>query len=86
MEAHATLTVGLLWLKYNNAIRFIYMCNSRLAKRREIPIFPRTVGNTGNSPEILVIPGNYWEIGPLPSRKLKLFHNSHNYIYKAKNN
>ena len=37
---------------------------TRLAKRREILIFPRTVGNTGNSRELLVIPGNYWEIGP----------------------
>ena len=36
---------------------------ARLAKRREILIFPRTTGNTGNSREILVIPGNYWEIG-----------------------
>ena len=33
---------------------------SRLAKRREILIFPRTAGNTGNSREILVIPGKYW--------------------------
>ena len=31
---------------------------TRLAKRREILIFPRTVGNTGNSREILVIPRN----------------------------
>ena len=31
---------------------------SRLAKRREILIFTRTVGNTGNSREILVILGN----------------------------
>ena len=36
---------------------------ARLAKRREILIFPRTAGNTGNSRELLVIPGNYWEIG-----------------------
>ena len=35
----------------------------RLAKRWEILIFPRTAGNTGNSRELLVIPGNYWEIG-----------------------
>ena len=27
-----------------------------------ILIFPRTAGNTGNSRELLVIPGNYWEI------------------------
>ena len=43
---------------------------SRLAKRREILIFPRTAGNTGNSREILVIPGNYWEIGYSSTRKL----------------
>ena len=30
-----------------------------LAKQREI--FPRTAGNTGNSLEILGIPGKYWE-------------------------
>ena len=42
---------------------------ARLAKRREILIFPRTAGNTGNSREILVIPGNYWEIGSSPTRK-----------------
>ena len=42
--------------------------NTRLAKRREILIFPRTAGNTGNSREILVIPGNYWEIGSSPTR------------------
>ena len=36
---------------------------SRLAKRQEIMIFPRTAGNTANSREILVIPVNYWEIG-----------------------
>ena len=36
----------------------------RLAKRQEILIFPRKAGNTGNSGELLVIPGNYWEIGP----------------------
>ena len=35
---------------------------SRLAKRREILLFPRTAGNTGNSRELLVIPGKYWEI------------------------
>ena len=38
-------------------------------KRREILIFPRTARNTGNSREILVIPGNYWEIGSSPTRK-----------------
>ena len=42
---------------------------SRLAKRREILVFPRTAGNTGNSRELLVIPGNYWEIGPSLMRK-----------------
>ena len=40
--------------------------NPRLAKRREIP---RTAGNTGNSRELLVFPGNYWEIGPSSMRK-----------------
>lgn len=29
---------------------------------REILVFPRMVGNTGNSREILVFPGKYWEI------------------------
>ena len=43
---------------------------ARLAKRREILIFPRTAGNTGNSRELLVIPGIYWEIGPSSMRKL----------------
>lgn len=33
-----------------------------LAKKQEILIFPRTVGNTCNSREILVFPGKYWEI------------------------
>ena len=42
---------------------------SRLAKKREILIFPRTAGNTGNSREILEIPGNYWEIGVFPTTK-----------------
>ena len=42
---------------------------ARLAKRREILIFPRTAGNTGNSREILVIPGNYWEICPSSIKK-----------------
>ena len=45
---------------------------ARLAKRREILIFPRTAGNTGNSQEILVIPGNYWEIGSSPTRKFEI--------------
>ena len=43
---------------------------SRLAKRREILIFPRIVGNTGNSRELLVIHGNYWEISSSPTRKV----------------
>ena len=43
-------------------------CNTRLAKRREILIFPRTAGNTGNSQELLVIPGKYWEICFSPTR------------------
>ena len=47
----------------------ILMAGTRLAKRREILIFPRMMGNTGNSREILVIPGNYWEIGPSSMRK-----------------
>ena len=34
----------------------------RLAKKRAILIFPRTAVNTGNSQEILGIPGKYWEI------------------------
>ena len=48
---------------------------ARLVKRREILIFPRKAGNTDNSREILVTPGNYtyWEIGPYPSRKLKIY-------------
>ena len=46
------------------------LCWTRLAKRREILIFPRTAGNTGNSREILVIPGIYWEIGSSPTRKV----------------
>jgi hypothetical protein len=31
-----------------------------LAKKQEILIFPRTVGNTGISWEILVFTGKYW--------------------------
>ena len=52
-----------------------YPNGTRLAKRREILIFPRMAGNTGNSREILVIPRNCmcWEIGPYPSRKLKIY-------------
>ena len=34
------------------------LIKTRLAKRREILIFPSTAGNTGNSRELLVIPGN----------------------------
>ena len=41
---------------------------TRLEKRREILIFPRTAGN--NSRELLVIPGNYWEICFSPTRKV----------------
>ena len=57
-----------------NLIMILHSCveqvmTTRLAKRREILIFPRTVGNTGNYREILVIPGNYWEIGSSPTRK-----------------
>ena len=47
--------------------------NSRLAKRREILIFPRTAGNTGNSRELLVIPGNYWEISYSLTKKLLIY-------------
>ena len=62
---------------------FILGKQARLAKRREILIFPRTAGNTGNSREILVIPGKYV---PLQSVNFKLYHyNMHNYISKAKN-
>ena len=43
---------------------------TRLAKRRVILIFPRTAGNTGNSRELLVFPGNYWEIGFSPAKKV----------------
>ena len=48
-----------------------------ICKREEIQVnskmislaFPRTAGNTGNSRELLVIPGNYWEIGLSPPTK-----------------
>ena len=57
---------------------------SRLAKRREILIFPRTVGNTGNSQEILVIPGNYWEIGySLTKTFINIFINSQTAIFAS---
>ena len=46
---------------------------TRLAKRREILIFPRTAGNTGNSRELLVIPGNYWEISYSLTKKLLIY-------------
>ena len=46
---------------------------TRLAKRREILIFPRTAGNTGNSWETLVIPENYWEIGYSLTKKLIIY-------------
>ena len=46
-----------------------HLSYTRLANRWEILIFPRTAGNTGNSREILVIPGIYWEIGSSPTRK-----------------
>ena len=51
----------------------IYDSDTRLAKRREILIFPRTAGNTGNSRELLVIPGNYWEISYLLTKKLLIY-------------
>ena len=47
--------------------------STRLAKRREILIFPRTAGNTGNSREILVIPGNYREIGYSLAKKVLIY-------------
>ena len=60
---------------------------ARLAKRREILIFPRTAGNTGNSREILVIPGNYWEIGYSLTKKVLMYLLAvYNYICKAQNN
>ena len=43
---------------------------ARLAKRQEILIFPRMAGNTGNSWEILVIPGIYWETGSSATKKV----------------
>ena len=46
---------------------------TRLAKGWEILIFPRTVGNTGNSRELLVIPGNYWEISYSLTKKLLIY-------------
>ena len=49
---------------------FFSALRARLAKRREILIFPRTAGNTGNSWELLVIPGNYWEISYSLIKKL----------------
>ena len=47
--------------------------NAELAKRQEILIFPRMAGNTGNSREILVIPGHYWEIGSSPTKNVKVY-------------
>ena len=53
--------------------RYGHQFFSRLAKRREILIVPRTAGNTGNSREILVIPRNYWEIGYSLTKKLLIY-------------
>ena len=47
---------------------------SRLAKRREILIFPRTAGNTGNSREFPGITGKYLKI-------INIFINSHTIIF-----
>ena len=48
---------------------------ARLAKRREILIFPRTVGNTGNSRELL---GN-WSL--FKEKILNIFYNTHTTKY-----
>ena len=56
-------------LVVTKCLSYYLFCETRLAKRREILIFPGTAGNTGNSREILVIPGNYWGICPSPIRK-----------------
>ena len=62
-------------------------CQARLAKRREILIFPRTAGNTGNSRELLVIPGNYWEISYSLTKKLFIYLLTAIQLYlKCKNN
>ena len=62
----------------------VLMIIPRLAKRREILIFPRTAGNTGNSREILVIPGNYWEIGYSLTKKVLIYLlTAYNYNCKA---
>ena len=63
---------------------FTLHSKSRLAKRREILIFPRRAGKTGNSRELPVIPGNYWEISSSPTRKFKYFLQPYNYICCAK--
>ena len=51
----------------------LIVLHARLAKRREILIFPRTAGNTGNSRELLVIPGNFWEISYSLTKKLLIY-------------
>ena len=50
-----------------------YDIQNNTSKRREILIFPRTAGNTGNSRELLVIPGNYWEISYSLTQKLLIY-------------
>ena len=36
-------------------------------------MFSRTAGNTGNSRELLVIPGNYWDISYSLTKKLLIY-------------
>ena len=58
-----------IWQNYVSCFyknRFEAPREARLAKKREIPIFPMTVGNmtvgnTGNSREILGILEKYWD-------------------------
>ena len=45
----------------------------KVGKKAGILIFPRTAGNTGNSRELLVIPGNYWEISYSLTKKLLIY-------------
>ena len=62
-----------LWNAAQQVLKLSRGFKPRLAKRREILIFPRTAGNTGNSRELLVIPGNYWEISYLLTKKLLIY-------------
>ena len=51
--------------------------NSKVGKKA------RTAGNTGNSREILVIPGNYWEKGYLLIKKVLIYLlTAYNYIVR----